>query len=68
MSIKSKRIEAGYTQEQLADILGISRPAVTLWETGVNSPRSDMLPKIANLLHCTIDDLFDSESPESEIE
>lgn len=34
--IKEKRLEKGYTQEQLAEFLGITSPAVNKWEKGVS--------------------------------
>lgn len=37
--IKEKRLEKGYTQEQLADFLGITAPAVNKWEKGVSQTK-----------------------------
>lgn len=34
--IKEKRLEKGYTQEQMAELLGITAPAVNKWEKGGN--------------------------------
>ena len=34
--IKEKRLEKGYTQEQMAELLGITAPAVNKWEKGVS--------------------------------
>ena len=64
-SIKCKRESAGWTQARLARELGISRATVAMWETGKSRPRYDMLPKIAGLLGCTIDELYAAE-PEKE--
>lgn len=36
--IKTLRESLGYTQEQLADAIGVNRTAVTLWETGRRNP------------------------------
>ncbi len=33
------RVQAGVTQRQLADALGVSRPALTHWERGAREPR-----------------------------
>ncbi|WP_346705302.1 helix-turn-helix transcriptional regulator [uncultured Agathobaculum sp.] len=64
-SIKCKRESAGWTQARLARELGISRATVAMWETGKSRPRYDMLPKIARLLGCTIDELY-ADEPEKE--
>lgn len=58
--IKMRREAAGLTQAQFAKSLGVSRTAVAMWETAGAHPRTEMLPRIAELLRCTIDDLFDS--------
>lgn len=34
--IRAQRIRCGLTQERLAEIVGVSRQAVTKWETGVS--------------------------------
>ena len=34
--IREKRKEHGFTQEQIADYLGVSAPAVNKWESGVS--------------------------------
>jgi len=43
------RKTAGYTQEQLAEALGIERGAPSRWETGVVSPAAYLRPRIAKL-------------------
>lgn len=64
-SIKTKREHKGLTQSQLADALGVSRATVAMWETEKTYPRADLLPKIASLLGCTIDELY-ADEPEKE--
>lgn len=34
--IREKRRACGFTQEQVADFLGVSAPAVNKWESGVS--------------------------------
>jgi transcriptional regulator with XRE-family HTH domain len=60
--IKYFREKAGYTQQQLATALDIRQSTVAMWEGGKNSPRIDMLPRIAKILNCTIDDLFGADA------
>lgn len=57
--IKAKRRERDLTQEELANILYVSKAAVSKWENGESFPDITMLPKIARVFHITIDELFD---------
>ena len=57
--IKAKRSERGFTQEELAGVLGVSKAAVSKWENGQSYPDITMLPKIAQLFYITMDELFD---------
>ena len=56
--IKPKRIEAGLSQKQLAEILQVTQAAVANWEAGAAYPRAAQLPELAAALHCTIDELY----------
>lgn len=58
MTIKEYRESARLTQSALAGKLGVTRTAVAMWETGESLPRASLLPQIADLLNCSIDDLF----------
>lgn len=58
MSIKSKRIAAGISQATMAEKLKVAASTVGMWEIGKSSPRADMLPKIADILDCTVDELL----------
>ena len=56
--IKTKRKERDFTQEELANILGVTKAAVSKWETSESYPDITMLPQIAQLFHITMDELF----------
>ena len=56
--LKGYRQRAGMTQQKLADALGVERATVAMWETGRSWPSAALLPKIADLLLCSIDDLY----------
>lgn len=59
LRIRELRKQAGITQAELAERLGMkSASAVTMWETGDRSPKSAMLPKIAQALDCTVGALY----------
>ena len=46
----------------LVDQLNVESSTVDKWFTGENIPRADKLPKLAQLLGCTIDELFEKEA------
>lgn len=56
--IKAKRREHDLTQEELANILGVSKAAVSKWEKTDSYPDITLLPQIAQLFHITMDELF----------
>lgn len=58
MSIKKKREQMNISQQNLADALNIDQSTVCLWETGKTQPRAKLLPRIAKLLNCTVDELL----------
>ena len=55
------RRRAGYTQENLAEALGVSRQAVSKWESGQSLPEAATLLTLADLLSCTLDQLMREE-------
>ena len=57
-TIKYHRERAGMSLEQLACMIGVRQSTVAMWETQKNFPRSDKLPLLATVLHCTVDELF----------
>lgn len=64
MAFKTARERSGLTQRDLANALGIDQSTVCLWETGKTQPRAKLLPKLASLLNCTVDELLsDSTQP-----
>lgn len=56
--LRELRKKRGLTQNELAKLLDVGRTTVTLWEKGVNNPRIEVLPKLARVLHCSVDDLL----------
>lgn len=57
-NIKFLRQKNNYTQEQLAERLGVSYQAVSKWETNSNTPDISLLHQIASLFNVSIDALF----------
>lgn len=56
--ISKLRYEKGYSQQELADKLGISKGAVGMWETDKRKPDYEVLIKIADLFNVTTDFLL----------
>ena len=56
--IRQKRRERGLTQEQVAERLGVSAPAVNKWESGASYPDITLLPALARLLETDLNELF----------
>ncbi len=61
-NIAGLRKEKGYTQEALAEKLGISPQAVSKWETGIGLPEAALLLALSELLHVTIDEILQPEN------
>ncbi len=59
--LKSIRKQAGMSQEQLAEKLGVSRQAVTKWETDAGIPDIENMMKISALFDISIDELLSNE-------
>ncbi len=59
--IAAKRREKGVTQEELASFLGVSKPAVSKWESDQSYPDITLLPEIAAYFDLTVDDLLGYE-------
>lgn len=55
------RKEYNYTQEQLADILGVSRQSISKWESDIAYPETDRLIKMGKLFECSMDYLLNED-------
>lgn len=56
--LKRIRNTAGYTQQNLADLLGVDRSTYSYYETGKTEPNIRQLKKIAALYNLRMDDLI----------
>ena len=64
--IAKQRRELNYTQEQLADILGVSRQSISKWESDIAYPETDKLIELAKLFDCSMDYLLKEEITEKD--
>lgn len=67
--IKVQRQRCGLSQEKVAELVGVSRQAVTKWESGQTAPSTDNLFKLAEIFDTSVDLLLtdgEQEAPSVE--
>ena len=53
--IKELRKKAGYSQQELADVLGVGQTAVSAWEIGGSEPRLSTYYLLSQFFGCSLD-------------
>ena len=61
--ISDLRKKAGFSQEKLAELVGVSRQAVTKWESGNANPDTENLIRLAEIFGVSLDELCQNEKP-----
>ena len=61
-SISTLRKEKGMTQKQLADRLGVTDKAVSKWERDVAFPDTATIPKLAEILGASVEELINAKA------
>ena len=56
--LKKLRKDAGLTQVDVAEKLGISQPAYASWERGIKKPTQENLVKLSKILYVSVDYLL----------
>ena len=64
--IKEQRKSSGLSQEKVAEFVGVSRQAVTKWETGQSAPSTENLFKLAEIFGTTVDYKMEQEKKREE--
>lgn len=59
MSLRAVRTAAGLSQTELAKRIGVTQSSIADWERGKCSPRAGSAVKLARVLRCSLDDIFD---------
>ena len=59
--LQKLRKENNLSQEQLADMLEVSRQSVSKWESGQTYPEMDKLITMCKIFKCSLDDLTNDE-------
>lgn len=65
--LSTLRKNKGFTQEQMAEVLKVSRQSVSRWEMDIAFPETEKLIKLSQLLDCSIDFLLKNELQEREM-
>jgi transcriptional regulator with XRE-family HTH domain len=66
--LKENRIRLGYSQEELAHKVFVSRSAIAKWEQGRGLPEEDSLERLAHCFGLSPDDLLTKEDMKDEIQ
>ncbi len=66
--IKQARKNKGMTQEQLADLVGVSLQTIRRWEWGSTAPNSKLLSKLAGVLNIPPEQLLENNSSKDTFE
>ena len=56
------RRKSGLSQEQLAERIGVSRQAISKWESGTSTPEFEKLLALSECFHITLDELVREEA------
>ena len=59
------RKQKGFSQEELANRLNVSRQTISKWEVGESTPDMEKLVAISDLFEVSLDKLVKGEEPES---
>lgn len=65
--LKYKRIAAGLTQEQLAQLVGVHPMSISRYELGNQNARYSVIERIARILACTAQELMFPEGTDEPI-
>lgn len=66
-NLKKLRLRQNWTQQQMADVLFVTRQAVSNWETGKTMPDLLMLENIAEKLDVSVEEILYGQKAEKEI-
>ena len=58
MELRTLRKEKGLTQVQLAQMVHVDQTAISQWERGIAQPRLRNCLQLAQILECSVEDIF----------
>ena len=62
--MRAMREKKDMSQQAVALEIGVERSTVAKWESGKSRPRAELLPKLAKLFGCSIEELLVPDWPE----
>ena len=65
--IRLLRTKKGYTQSEMADLLGVSSGAISMYERGERTPDTDTLLKISTIFNVSMDYVYGIKQPNSKV-
>lgn len=65
--IRKFRLKSKLTQQQLADLMDVTRQAVTRWESGTVEPSTENLILLAQIFDCSVDELICNDVPTNKV-
>lgn len=60
-NLQKLRKAKNISQEQLAEMLGVTRQSVSKWESGASYPEMEKLTEICKIFHCSLDTLVNGD-------
>ena len=63
--IRTLRMQNGLSQEQLAEICGVSRQAISKWERDNGYPETEKIVRMSKIFHVTLDYLLNEEGTQT---
>ena len=67
LGFKKAREGSGLTQQEAAIRIGVDQSTVCLWEIGKTKPRASLLPKIASIYGCSVDELLAEQEETAQV-
>ena len=64
MELKKIREANNMTQSELAERINVTQGVISMWEIGLCNPGLDNVMKLAQTLHCSIDELLKDPNKE----
>ena len=62
--MRAMREKKDMSQQAVALEIGVEGSTVAKWESGKSRPRAELLPKLAKLFGCSIEELLVPDGPE----